>query len=109
MCVASRPHVHAHTPSVRGNEFLGWKRRQVRLRGLGNRIKQHCVRIVTIEFPDRFFKWQGTYGAVSVSPIALPVVVKHIQNQTDHHKRGDIHDSLEAAEEFRDNPSDATN
>ena len=82
---------------------------QVRLRGLGNRIKQHCVRIVTIEFPDRFFKWQGTYGAVSVSPIALPVVVKHIQNQTDHHKRGDIHDSLEATEEFRDNPSDATN
>ena len=71
-------------------------------------LKGASSRIVTLELPDRFFKWQGTYGAVSVSPNALPAIIKYIQNQADHHNRGDIRDAFETAEEFYDNPSDVT-
>ena len=70
-------------------------------------LKGASSRIVTIEFPDRFFKWQGTYGAVSVSPNGVRAVIKYIQNQADHHNRGDLRDSFETAEEFHDNRIDA--
>jgi REP element-mobilizing transposase RayT len=50
-------------------------------------LKGASSRIVSVEIGNRFFKWQGTYGAISVSPNALPAVIKYIQNQADHHNR----------------------
>jgi REP element-mobilizing transposase RayT len=32
-----------------------------------------------------FFKWQGAYGAVSVSPSSLPEVSAYIAHQREHH------------------------
>jgi REP element-mobilizing transposase RayT len=32
-----------------------------------------------------FFKWQGAYGAVSVSPNSLPEVSDYIARQREHH------------------------
>jgi REP element-mobilizing transposase RayT len=61
-------------------------------------LKGASSRIVSLEYPDRFFKWQGTYGALSVSPAALPAVTGYIQNQADHHNRGDLKDSFETVE-----------
>ncbi len=34
-----------------------------------------------------FFKWQGSYGAVSVSESALPDVIRYIENQADRNWR----------------------
>ena len=34
---------------------------------------------------SRFFKWQGAYGAVSVSPDALAEVSDYIAHQREHH------------------------
>lgn len=34
---------------------------------------------------DAFFKWQGAYGAVSVSPNLLPEVSAYIADQKQHH------------------------
>ena len=35
--------------------------------------------------PDQFFKWQGAYGAVSVSPDDIPAVCDYIKHQREHH------------------------
>ncbi len=39
---------------------------------------------------ERFFKWQGAYGAFSVSPSALPDVTHYITHQREHHNRGTL-------------------
>jgi REP element-mobilizing transposase RayT len=49
--------------------------------------------------PDRFFKWQGSYGAITVSPAHLPRLIRYIENQADHHRRGDLDEELERAAE----------
>ena len=35
---------------------------------------------------DRGFRWQDGYGAISVSPGAVPAVIRYIQNQEQHHR-----------------------
>ncbi len=35
---------------------------------------------------NRIFRWQGGYGAFSVSESMLPKVIKYINNQKEHHK-----------------------
>jgi putative transposase len=52
--------------------------------------------------PDRFFKWQGSYGAVSVSPSGLRHVIEYIENQEAHHRRGKLDGDLEAVTELDD-------
>ena len=37
-----------------------------------------------------FFKWQGAYGAFSVSPRALPTVSAYIAHQREHHACGTL-------------------
>ena len=39
---------------------------------------------------ERFFKWQGAYGAFSVSPRALPEVAEYIKRQREHHNAGTL-------------------
>ena len=38
---------------------------------------------------DLFFKWQGSYGAFSVSPHELDVVANYIRRQEEHHALND--------------------
>jgi REP element-mobilizing transposase RayT len=42
-----------------------------------------------------FFKWQGSYGAVSVSPRHLPVVAAYVTHQRTHHAEGSLRAGLE--------------
>jgi REP element-mobilizing transposase RayT len=35
---------------------------------------------------NRGFRWQDGYGAISVSPGAVPAVIRYIQNQEQHHR-----------------------
>lgn len=41
------------------------------------------------------FKWQGTYGAFSVSERHVPAAKAYIMNQKAHHERNDINDDWE--------------
>ncbi|HEU5370024.1 MAG TPA: IS200/IS605 family transposase [Ktedonobacterales bacterium] len=44
---------------------------------------------------DGFFKWQGAYGACTVSPSALGEVARYITNQRAHHAAGSLLAELE--------------
>ena len=44
--------------------------------------------IAQIVRPDYFFKWQGGYGAISVSPIHISTISTYISSQKDHHQNG---------------------
>jgi putative transposase len=37
--------------------------------------------------PDNFFKWQGAYGAFTVSHNSLDPLVHYIKNQEQHHRQ----------------------
>ncbi len=50
-----------------------------------------CVGNVTHEVaPGEFFKWQGSYGAFTVSKEAVPSVKAYIERQKEHHGSGDV-------------------
>jgi len=38
----------------------------------------------------RFFKWQGAYGAFSVSPDGVPQVCDYIHHQKEHHANAEL-------------------
>ena len=40
--------------------------------------------------PGQVFKWQGAYGAVSVSPQHVPQVSDYIARQKEHHADGSL-------------------
>src|SRR6266481_1298476 len=40
--------------------------------------------------PGEFFKWQGSYGAISVSPRELGMIVRYVKNQEAHHTSSDL-------------------
>lgn len=42
------------------------------------------------------FKWQGAYGAFSVSKAAVSKVVEYVVRQKEHHREGSLHKSFEA-------------
>jgi REP element-mobilizing transposase RayT len=44
---------------------------------------------------DAFFKWQGAYGACSVSPEDLGKVTEYIKHQRAHHAAGTLDPALE--------------
>jgi putative transposase len=44
---------------------------------------------------DGFFKWQGAYGAFSVSPHDKSKVVEYITHQREHHQLGSLNVSWE--------------
>jgi len=41
-------------------------------------------------YPDSGFRWQGGFGAVSVSETDLPRLAQYIKNQKDHHDQNNI-------------------
>ncbi len=41
------------------------------------------------------FKWQGFYGAFSVSRWDVKKIIRYIRNQKAHHARGDVWDDFE--------------
>ncbi|HDN04543.1 MAG TPA: IS200/IS605 family transposase [Chloroflexi bacterium] len=41
-------------------------------------------------YPDSGFRWQGGFGALSVSEKDLPRLAQYIKNQKDHHCQNDI-------------------
>ena len=48
---------------------------------------------------DAFFKWQGAYGAVTITPSHRFYVVNYIRNQKEHHEKGQTDKSLETITE----------
>ncbi len=40
--------------------------------------------------PNEFFKWQGAYGAFTVSKDGVPAVKAYIERQKEHHAQGDL-------------------
>lgn len=49
------------------------------LKGMSSHLITHEIS------PGEFFKWQGSYGAVSVNPEELEIVERYITNQIQHH------------------------
>jgi REP element-mobilizing transposase RayT len=49
-------------------------------------LKGASSHLITHEIaPGEFFKWQGSYGAISVNPDELETVERYINNQKQHH------------------------
>ena len=40
--------------------------------------------------PGMYFRWQGGYGAYSVSPYQVPTIMDYIKNQKTHHSKETI-------------------
>jgi REP element-mobilizing transposase RayT len=38
--------------------------------------------------PEVFFKWQGGYGVITVSPQNIPIIKKYVAAQKEHHPTG---------------------
>ena len=58
---------------------------------LAQQVKGASAHLVThITTPDQFFKWQGAYGAFSVSLHDLDTVCAYIQHQREHHVSGSL-------------------
>jgi putative transposase len=54
-------------------------------------VKGSSSHLVTHELsPGEFFKWQGSYGAFTVSKNLVPNVVAYIQRQKEHHDSGEL-------------------
>ena len=54
-------------------------------------IKGSSSHLITHEIkPDEFFKWQGSYGAFTVSHEMLDKVANYIRNQEIHHRQKSI-------------------
>jgi REP element-mobilizing transposase RayT len=60
-----------------------------RLKGASSHLVTHVLR-----WPEPF-KWQGGYGAFSVSKRHVPVVRDYVLNQEQHHREGTTHLALE--------------
>ena len=63
-------------------------------------VKGASSHLVTqvLRSPD-FFKWQGSYGAFTVSKRGIPVVREYILNQEEHHRSGSLIGALERTTE----------
>jgi len=58
--------------------------------------------------PETQFKWQGHYGAFSVSRWDVDKIVEYIKRQKEHHAANDLLDELEQAIEEFVNQNSAT-
>jgi putative transposase len=45
--------------------------------------------------PDTLFKWQGSYGAFTVSRWDLEKIVSYVERQKEHHQAGDLYPEWE--------------
>jgi REP element-mobilizing transposase RayT len=82
-------HVHVlirFPPAVAITTIVG------RLKGASSHLVTHVIR-----HPEAF-KWQGGYGAFTVSRFGIPRVRDYVLNQERHHREGTLIDVLEATE-----------
>lgn len=64
-----------------------------RLKGASSHLVTHVLK-----WPEPF-KWQGGYGAFSVSKRHLPAVRNYVLNQEQHHAEGTTHPGFERMED----------
>jgi REP element-mobilizing transposase RayT len=70
---------------------------------LAKGMKGASSHLVTHELtPNQAFKWQGSYGAFSVSPSDVPRIRAYVRNQKKHHASGDVWEEWERCEEIED-------
>lgn len=63
----------------------------VTMADLMERVKGDSSRLIGKQIPiDKWFKWQGSYGAFSVSPHEKRKVIAYIVNQKQHHADGKL-------------------
>ena len=68
----------------------------LRLSDLVEQIKGGSSRYVTEQLKQGgWFKWQGNYGAFSVSPRDKALIIAYITNQKQHHAEGSLWASVE--------------
>ena len=81
-CVAvggTEDHVHV---LVRLRASVSVAEMAKQMKGSSSHLVNHQVA------PDANFRWQGTYGAFSVSPDDVDRVVQYINHQREHHRQG---------------------
>ena len=66
------------------SDFVG------RIKGASSHLVTHVLRT------GEPFKWQGGYGAFSVSKRNVPAVRDYVLNQEQRHRDGSVHTALEA-------------
>ncbi len=64
-----------------------------RLKGGSTHVVTHAVQ------PGSFFKWQGSYGAFTVSRTHVPMVRAYVLNQERHHRESRLSRALERMSE----------
>jgi REP element-mobilizing transposase RayT len=68
----------------------------VTIAGIAKQLKGSSSHLVTHRIPgNATFKWQGGYGAFTVSRHDVPVVEAYVKNQLSHHNRADLREELE--------------
>jgi REP element-mobilizing transposase RayT len=79
-------HVHVvvrYPPAVSISELVK------HMKGVSSRLIQQEVRL------GGFFKWQGSYGAFSVSPRDVEMIRRYVHRQEEHHRTGRLNANLE--------------
>ena len=59
------------------------------IKGASSHLITHMVQ------PGEFFKWQGAYGAFTVSKSDVPQVMAYVERQKQHHAGNELWDVLE--------------
>ena len=59
------------------------------------KVKGSSSHEINKEFGSETIKWQRGYGIVSFAKKNLKAVVRYVENQKEHHKKGTINDILE--------------
>ncbi len=54
------------------------------IKGASSHLVTHAIT------PDRFFKWQGSYGAFTLRKNEAQIVADYIHNQKQHHAAGEL-------------------
>jgi REP element-mobilizing transposase RayT len=68
----------------------------VTIAALAKQLKGSTSHLVTHRIPSgEPFKWQGGYGAFTVSKNELPRIVAYVKGQVGHHQREDLVEELE--------------
>ncbi len=78
----------------------------IAIAALAKKMKGTSSRFVNDQLqPSTLFKWQGFYGAFSVSRWDLPKIVSYINNQKEHHAQDTLWPELEDTVDQADDAS----
>ena len=68
----------------------------VTIADLAKQLKGSSSHLVTHRLTSKEpFKWQGVYGAFTLSKADVPIVREYVKNQLEHHQRQDLRPDLE--------------